>query len=72
MIQAQHTEEHKLKLSTIDFDQAKKSLQGPFKEKKIQSFSLDEVFKFSNLENKKVDLLDIDVEGVDFKVLKGL
>ena len=59
-------------LSTIDFDQAKKSLQGPFKEKKIQSFSLDEVFKFSNLENKKVDLLDIDVEGADFKVLKGL
>ena len=59
-------------LSTIDFDQAKKSLQGPIKEKKIQSFSLDEVFKFSNLENKKVDLLDIDVEGSDFKVLKGL
>ncbi len=59
-------------LSTINFDQAKKSLQGPIKEKKIQSFSLDEVFKFSNLENKKVDLLDIDAEGSDFKVLKGL
>ena len=59
-------------LSTIDFDQAKKNLQGPIKEKKIQSYSLDEVFKFSNLENKKIDLLDIDVEGTDFKVLKGL
>ena len=59
-------------LSTINFDQAKKSLQGPIKEKKIQSFSLDEVFKFSNLENKKIDLLDIDVEGSDFKVLRGL
>tara|TARA_B100001109_G_scaffold251003_1_gene244897 strand:- start:185 stop:862 length:678 start_codon:yes stop_codon:yes gene_type:complete len=59
-------------LSTIDFDQAKKNLQGPIKEKKIQSYSLDEVFKFSNLENKKIDLLDIDVEGADFKVLKGL
>ena len=59
-------------LSTIDFDQAKKTLQGPIKEKKIQSYSLDEVFKFSNLENKKIDLLDIDVEGADFKVLKGL
>jgi len=59
-------------LSTIDFDQAKKTFQGPIKEKKIQSYSLDEVFKFSNLENKKIDLLDIDVEGADFKVLKGL
>ena len=59
-------------LSTIDYDQAKKSLQGPIKEKKIQAFSLNEIFKFSNLENKKIDLLDIDVEGADFKVLKGL
>jgi len=59
-------------LSTIDYDQAKKFFQGPIKEKKIQSFSLNEVFKFSNLENKKIDLLDIDVEGADFKVLKGL
>ena len=59
-------------LSTTDYDQAKKSFQGSIKEKKIQSFSLNEVFKFSNLENKKIDLLDIDVEGADLKVLKGL
>ena len=59
-------------LSTIDYDQAKKSFQGPIKEKKIQSFPLNEVLKFSNLENKKVDFLDIDVEGADLKVLKGL
>ena len=59
-------------LSTIDYDQAKKSLQGEIKKKKIQSFSLNEVLKFSNLENKKIDLLDIDVEGADLKVLKGL
>ena len=59
-------------LSTIDYYQAKKSLQGPIKKKKIQSFSLNDVLKFSNLENKKVDLLDIDVEGADLKVLKGL
>ena len=59
-------------LSTIDYDQAKKSLVGKIKEKKIQAFTLDEVFKFSNLDNKKIDLLDIDVEGADLKVLKGL
>ena len=59
-------------LSTIDYDQAKKSLVGKIKEKKIQAFTLDEVFKFSNLDNIRIDLLDIDVEGADLKVLKGL
>ena len=59
-------------LSTIDYDQAKKSLQGQIKEKKIQAYTLDEIFKFSNLEDKKIDLLDIDVEGADSKVLKSL
>lgn len=59
-------------LSTIDYDQAKKSLQGQIKEKKIQAYTLDEIFKFSNLDDKKIDLLDIDVEGADLKVLKGL
>ncbi len=59
-------------LSTIDYNQAKKSLQGQIKEKKIQAYTLDEIFKFSNLEDKKIDLLDIDVEGADSKVLKSL
>ena len=58
-------------LSTIDYNQAKKSLQGSIREKKIQAHTLDEVLKFSNLENKKIDLLDIDVEGADLKVLQG-
>ena len=59
-------------LSTINYRQAQKSLQGLIKEKKIQAFTLNEVFKFSNFENKKIDLLDIDVEGADLKVLQGL
>ena len=59
-------------LSTIDYDQALKSFQGIIKKKEIQSFTLNEVLSFSNLENKKIDLLDIDVEGADFKVLKSL
>ena len=59
-------------LSTIDYNQAKKSLQGQIKEKKIQAFTLDDVLVFSNSENRKIDLLDIDVEGADLKVLQGL
>ena len=59
-------------LSTINYTQATKSIEGIIKEKEIQSYTLDEVLNFSNLENKKIDLLDIDVEGADLKVLKGL
>ena len=59
-------------LSTIDYDQATKVFQGEIKEREIQAYTLNEVLKFSNLENKKIDLLDIDVEGADLKVLQGL
>ena len=59
-------------LSTIDQDQAKKVFQGGIKEKKIQAYTLDKILDFSKLENKKIDLLDIDVEGADLKVLQGL
>ena len=59
-------------LSTTEYDQAKKVFQGGIKEKKIKAFSLDEILIFSKLDNQKVDLLDIDVEGSDFKVLQGL
>ena len=58
-------------LSTIDYVQAKKVFQGPIKEKKIQALTLNEILKISQIE-KKIDLLDIDVEGADFKVLQGL
>ena len=58
-------------LSTIDQDQAKKVFQGIIKEKQIQAFTLDKILNFSKLDNKKIDLLDIDVEGADFKVLQG-
>ena len=58
-------------LSTIEYEQAKKVFQGPIKEKKIQALTLDEILKKSKIE-KKIDLLDIDVEGADFKVLQSL
>ena len=59
-------------LSTIDQNQAKKVFQGTIKEKEIQSYTLNEILNFSKLNNKKIDLLDIDVEAVDLKVLQGL
>ena len=59
-------------LSTIDQNQAKKVFQGTVKEKEIQAYTLNEILNFSKLNNKKIDLLDIDVEAVDLKVLQGL
>ena len=58
-------------LSTIEYGQAKKVFQGPIKEKKIQALTLNEILKKSKIE-KKIDLLDIDVEGADLKGLQGL
>ena len=59
-------------LSTIDQNQAIKVFQGTIKEKEIQSYTLNEILNFSKLNNKKIDLLDIDVEAADLKVLQGL
>ena len=58
-------------LSTIEHPQAKKVFQGGIKNKKIQAYTLDKILDFSKLDKKKIDLLDIDVEGADLKVLQG-
>ena len=58
-------------LSTIEEKQALKVFQGDIKKSKIQSLTLDAILKKTNLNNIKVDLLDIDVEGADLKVLEG-
>ena len=59
-------------ISTTDSLQARKAFQGEIKEKKIQAYTLDKVLNISNMNNIKIDLLDIDVEGTDFFVLQGL
>jgi FkbM family methyltransferase len=59
-------------LSTTDEVQAKKVFQGKIITKEIQSYSLDHIIENSKFCNKEIDLLDIDVEGADFKVLLGL
>jgi FkbM family methyltransferase len=59
-------------LSTTEGDQAKTVFQGKIKEKNLQAFTLDEILNKGKYKDSKIDLLDIDVEGADLKVLEGL
>ena len=59
-------------LSTTESDQAKNVFQGNIKKKEIEAFTLDEILERGKYKNSKIDFLDIDVEGADFKVLEGL
>ncbi len=59
-------------LSTIDEKQAKKVFQGNIKSKEIQAYTLDQLLEKSIYHDREIDLLDIDVEGADFRVLLGL
>ncbi|MDA7779156.1 FkbM family methyltransferase [Candidatus Pelagibacter sp.] len=59
-------------LSTTEKKQAESVFQGNIKEKEIQAFTLDEILNKDRYKNSKIDFLDIDVEGADLKVLKGL
>ena len=59
-------------LSTIEKEQANKVFQGNIKEKKIQAFTLNEILAKDKYKNYEIDLLNIDVEGADLKVLEGL
>ncbi len=59
-------------LSTIDEKQAKKVFQGNIKSRKIQAYSLNQLLEKSIYRDREIDLLDIDVEGADFRVLLGL
>ena len=58
-------------LSTIEEKQAKKVFQGDVKKTKINALTLDSILEKTKINNLKIDLLDIDVEGADFKVLEG-
>ena len=59
-------------LSTTEISQAKTVFQGNIKEKKIQAFTLNEILNRGKYKKIKIDFLDIDVEGADYKVLEGL
>ena len=59
-------------LSTIKKQHAYKSFQGNIKKKLIDSKTLDSVLDRSKFKDKKIDFLDIDVEGADIDVLESL
>ena len=59
-------------LSTIKKDFANKSFQGNIKTKEINSKTLTSVLNDSKFKEKKIDFLDIDVEGADIDVLESL
>ena len=59
-------------LTTTDEAQARKVFQGKVKTLEVQSYSLDHILQNSKFCDKEIDLLDIDVEGADYKVLLGL
>ena len=44
----------------------------PIEVKRMETYSLDEILSLYKIENKKIDFLDIDVEGHDFEVLKSI
>jgi len=59
-------------LSTIDEEQAKKVFQGEIKSKEIKAYTLNQIIEKSIYFDREIDLLDIDVEGADYRVLLGL
>tara|TARA_B100001057_G_C22741512_1_gene907953 strand:+ start:167 stop:865 length:699 start_codon:yes stop_codon:yes gene_type:complete len=59
-------------LSTIKKDVAIKGMHGIIKEKKIKSEKLTTIINNTKFKNKKIDFLNIDLEGADFDALKSL
>jgi len=59
-------------LNSIKKKQAKAAFQGKILTKKIKSKSLNEVLNNSKFKNRRIDFLDIDVEGADYEVLNSL
>ena len=59
-------------LSTIKKISAESAFQGKIKTAKIISKTLTEIIDKSKYEGKKIDFLDIDVEGADLDVLESL
>ena len=59
-------------LSTIKKDIAIKGMHGNIKENKINSKRLTSIIGNTKFKNKKIDFLNIDLEGADFDALKSL
>ena len=59
-------------LSTIKKNIAKERMQGIIKEKKIISKKLTTILDKSRFRNRKIDFLNVDLEGADMSTLQSL
>jgi len=59
-------------LTSINKLTAKKFIKGRLKKKIINSSSLEEILSWDKYKEYEIDFLDVDVEGADLQVLKGL
>lgn len=59
-------------LTTIKKEISRERMQGEIKEKKIKAFRLDTIINKSRFKNRKIDFLNIDLEGADFEALQSL
>ena len=59
-------------LNTTDKKVANQHFHGVFKERQVKSQSIQNILDNSKYKNKKIDFLNIDIEGAEMKVLKSL
>ena len=59
-------------LTSVKRDIALKRMQGTIREKEVGAFTLNTILKNSEYKNKKIDFLNIDIEGGDFDALTSL
>ena len=59
-------------LNTTDKEIAKENFQGNFQEKKVKCQTIQNILDNSKYKNKKIDFLNIDIEGAEMKVLNTL
>ena len=59
-------------LNTTDKGVAKENFQGNFQEKKVKCQTIQNILDNSKYKNKKIDFLNIDIEGAEMKVLNTL
>ena len=59
-------------LTSLKKSLAEKRMQGNIKKGLIQSYTLTSILENSKFKNKKIDFLNIDVEGADYETLLSL
>ena len=59
-------------LNTTDKKVADQHFHGVFKERQVKSQSIQNILDNSKYKNKKIDFLNIDIEGMDLKIIKQI